>query len=319
MACIAKQKNAPDIETIIVDNNCTDDTVTRAMIWAAELGMRVQVVREERPGHSFARRRGVLAASGEFLCFLDDDNDPDPNYLERAEAIFRMDPQIVFCGGMSRFPEGYRDLPVIARYFGKSVAVGRQRSFDAGYVRPGEFLWGAGLCTRTRALGGLYARGFSPVLVGHVGNHFVSGDDGEIAILLQLDGGRGYYSSALVLAHRVERHRLRIAYFVKLFYGMGLARPALKRYQSIVNRRAINDDQPRPKLSSIRGDRLHRLRTMSLRDCLLTVALHIPLAAAFGLGTVRSRLTPLSDRAERQANSLCGSLYLESAAEKNVI
>eukprot|EP01034_Spumella_vulgaris_P043334 gene43334-53800_t len=124
-----------------------------------------------------------------------------------------------------------KELPTFVRYFSKAVAVGKQRSFEAGYLQSGEFLWGAGLCLRAHEARQLYLDGFNPILSGRLGKRVMSGEDGELVQLLQIGGLRGYYCERMGLFHRVDSGRFNLRYFFTLFYGMGLALPAIRAYR----------------------------------------------------------------------------------------
>jgi glycosyltransferase involved in cell wall biosynthesis len=60
-----------DYEVIVVDDGSTDDTP--AML--ARFGERIRVIRQSNSGASKARNTGVSASSGEYLAFLDDDDE----------------------------------------------------------------------------------------------------------------------------------------------------------------------------------------------------------------------------------------------------
>src|SRR5882762_8201487 len=71
-----------DWEVLVVDNASNDGTGERALELVGRLpGCRGRVIREETLGLSFARRRAAVEAKGEIICFLDDDNIPDENFV----------------------------------------------------------------------------------------------------------------------------------------------------------------------------------------------------------------------------------------------
>ena len=224
------------VELVIVDNNSTDKLDEFIESLSMPENILLNYVLEAKPGLSNARRRGALAASGDFICWVDDDNDLACDYLRVANKIFRQFDDVVFLGGRSLWPEAYdsKRLPKFVRRFSKAVAVGEQRQFTAGYLQHGDFLWGAGLCMRGDSVRSLYRSKFDPILTGRLGRTLMSGEDGEITILLQLMGGRGYYSSDLLLTHRVDRSRFAVKYFCRLFYGFGLCYPILRQYKRLV-------------------------------------------------------------------------------------
>jgi glycosyltransferase involved in cell wall biosynthesis len=68
-------------EVIVVDNRSTDATAEAARTHGAD-----QVLAEPTPGAAAARNRGIQAARGPVLAFLDADCLPDPGWLEAGLA-----------------------------------------------------------------------------------------------------------------------------------------------------------------------------------------------------------------------------------------
>ncbi|MBX9715690.1 MAG: glycosyltransferase family 2 protein [Burkholderiaceae bacterium] len=84
-------------EFLLVDNGSTDDTTEVAMGFADRLPMRV--VREDTPGLSNARNKGVEQARGRYMCWTDDDVVIDPGWLAAYVQGFRMHPDAAVFGG----------------------------------------------------------------------------------------------------------------------------------------------------------------------------------------------------------------------------
>jgi hypothetical protein len=301
------------IEVVVIDNASTDSTREVVERFDFPATVELRILSEPRPGLSFARRMAIENARGTFLCFMDDDNDAAADYLEVAQDIFEANASVCFCGGESSWPKAplWFDLPLIARFFSKAVAVGPQRAGTGGLIEHGGFLWGAGLCIRAERAKALYSVGFSPVLSGRVGRQVLSGEDGELTILLQMTGCRGFYSSALRLEHRVNPGRLNIKYFSKLFYGMGMAYPVIQAYKQAAEnlvRAQVIDRSPVPRVS-----RANRLLEFSLLDSCRVLVLYIWLGACFSWGVLRGRCTALPREASNQAHTL----YIKLNDRKN--
>ena len=158
----------PPHEILVVDNCPSDD---RAREVCAESPARY--LREDRPGASRARNRGIVEATGEVIAFLDDDCVVDPGWLDelgetladplvmaltgylgpleldkRAQYLFEVH------GGFQRYPErrvfdGARDSPVkLAGVAGASAnSMFRRRVFE----ELGLFAEDLGPATPTRA------------------------------------------------------------------------------------------------------------------------------------------------------------------------
>jgi len=291
------------VELLVVDNASTDNTQEVVKRFQLPSALFLKIVVEPRPGLSFAREAAIAHARGRYLCFLDDDNDAAPDYLEVAQEIFEARKEVCFCGGQSFWPvDAINSLPLIAKIFSKSVAVGEQRSTD-GILPLGDFLWGAGLCLRAGDVRWLYEAGLRPLLSGRMGKRVLSGEDGELTILMQLTGRRGYYSSRLRLTHRVELVRLRTAYFSRLFFGMGMAAPVIEAYRSAVER-LVGPVRPTAIPGTTWSARFQRMRNFSVPAVLGGVALYCWLGICFVRGRVRSKFNRLPYSAERQAERL---------------
>jgi glycosyltransferase involved in cell wall biosynthesis len=79
---ISAQSSSPD-EVIVVDNNCSDDSVKVA----GEYGF-VTLLKEPKQGVVFARNRGFNAASGDIVARIDADTILPPDWLARVTRHF---------------------------------------------------------------------------------------------------------------------------------------------------------------------------------------------------------------------------------------
>lgn len=93
------------LEAIVVDDASTDDSLDVAREWAAR-DQRVRVVVHERnQGLHLARKSGVAAAQGDYLLFLDSDDELcDATVLERLVAQMEQDPVDVLRFGLEAVP-----------------------------------------------------------------------------------------------------------------------------------------------------------------------------------------------------------------------
>ncbi len=92
-----------ETELLIVDNGSTDDT-TKVARSVSIPGIGIRYLSEPQPGQTRARNRGIRAAAGEVIAFLDDDVRPCPGWLaEMAETVARHSPCGV-AGGVTLAP-----------------------------------------------------------------------------------------------------------------------------------------------------------------------------------------------------------------------
>ena len=87
-------------EIIVVDNNCTDDTASKAK----NAGVRVVV--EKNAGVCWARQKGTESAQGEIIISADADSTFNKNWLSRIDEKFRSDPSVVAVTGPFRYENG---------------------------------------------------------------------------------------------------------------------------------------------------------------------------------------------------------------------
>ncbi len=102
-----------DLELIIVDDGSRDKT---PQICHEFKGPRVRYIRQENAGVAVARNTGIGAASGGFVCFLDDDDEWAPTKVDRQLEEFRK--------GSARLGLVYTAIELIDQ---KGKSVGLQR------------------------------------------------------------------------------------------------------------------------------------------------------------------------------------------------
>jgi glycosyltransferase involved in cell wall biosynthesis len=83
-----------DYEIIVVDDGSTDD-ITEAL---RPYGNRVRLLRQENAGPAAARNTGINAANGDWIAFLDADDEWLPEKLAVQMAILEKNPQLKWCG-----------------------------------------------------------------------------------------------------------------------------------------------------------------------------------------------------------------------------
>jgi len=87
------RQSYPNVEVIVVDDGSTDDTCDRLKRY----GTRVRLISQSNAGPSAARNRGIAAARGELIAFLDSDDLWLPEKLERQVRLLQAAGDAVPC------------------------------------------------------------------------------------------------------------------------------------------------------------------------------------------------------------------------------
>jgi glycosyltransferase involved in cell wall biosynthesis len=82
-----------DFELIVVDDGSTDDTPKLLLPY----GKKIKVITKANKGPSAARNRGIKAAKGDWMAFLDSDDIWKPDKLEKQVQFIKDNPEIKIC------------------------------------------------------------------------------------------------------------------------------------------------------------------------------------------------------------------------------
>lgn len=107
-----------NLEIIIVNDGSTDNSPEMAREWAAR-DNRVKVVDKQNEGLAYARRDGYLAATGEFVAFLDSDDMLVTNAIETMLTCL-LD----------------KNVDLVVGLYDKKLGFINQRKADRGYALP---------------------------------------------------------------------------------------------------------------------------------------------------------------------------------------
>jgi glycosyltransferase involved in cell wall biosynthesis len=204
-------------EVIIVNNNSADRTKEFALSLEKKYNHQLftfRVVDEPDPGLSFARIAGVKAASFEVICFCDDDNHLDDDYILEACKILDTNPGVGIVGGLIR-PRFSINVGGWIKDFYAAMAIGAQASQD-GYVR---WVFGAGMIIKKEIFENFTKAGIKLLLSDRAGKILTSGGDSEICMLASFLNYKLYYSSKLILYHAIPENRLTRKHYLRAKYN----------------------------------------------------------------------------------------------------
>jgi glycosyltransferase involved in cell wall biosynthesis len=107
-----------EAEIVVVDNSADGET---AQALADEGGLKV--VHEPRPGVAQARNAGLAAARGEWIAFLDDDEEAGPGWLAALTKVAAESGADAVFGPISARAEERDDIGPFAPYFSRALGM----------------------------------------------------------------------------------------------------------------------------------------------------------------------------------------------------
>ncbi|MBL7547005.1 glycosyltransferase [Frankia sp. AgB1.9] len=217
----------PNIEIVIVDNAPSDESTKVAFTSAVADLPHFRYVREERPGLSWARNRGVAEARGEIIAFTDDDVAVDEAWIAGILRGFAQGDDIgcvtglVATASLTEVAERYFDSRL---NWSASCAARRYDLVDHREPSPvypfsaGIFGAGANIAFRRAALASI---GEFDTALG-AGTAAAGGEDLDIFLRVLLAGYAIYYEPASLVwhTHRSSVDELNRQMFA---YGSGMA------------------------------------------------------------------------------------------------
>jgi glycosyltransferase involved in cell wall biosynthesis len=232
-------------ELLLVDNassQCLADS------WDLSWHPQHAHIRENELGLTPARLRGIKEASGSVLLFLDDDNLPAPDYLERAIGIERTYPYLGVVGAGVLEPEfEISPSPELVPLLGRLAL--RESSSRLWTNNPRDthcVPWGAGLCV-SRPVAAAYVEIIERLKISHVLDRhgerlFCGGDDLFSWVSARVGSGFGVFPE-LRITHLIAADRLSQKYFLRLVHDHAFS-------HGILNYLYFGDEHRRQSLQS---------------------------------------------------------------------
>lgn len=220
---LAQQECNSPVEILLIDNNCSDNTVEIAEITWKEQGnpYPLHILKENKPGLSYARKCGVAASKYDLILFCDDDNHLAQDYLKIGEAFMRANPKVGACFGNAG-PLFEQEAPTWIYPFLESYAIG-PADLKSGEVHPPRVPWGAGLWMPASFLHSVWPDKRESKLADRTGKSLSSGGDTELCYWARETGYTWYYLENLKFKHVVPAERMNKAYLRELHTKFGEA------------------------------------------------------------------------------------------------
>lgn len=129
----------PDWELILVDDGCTDET-PGILDKFAKSDKRIKVVHQENQNRAIARNRGMDEAKGEWICWLDSDDEYSTHYLRELNqaTIDFPEYQIFNFGSIIHFPDHHT---AIRSVFVPKIEGDGHEYFRSGHIGCGSFIF----------------------------------------------------------------------------------------------------------------------------------------------------------------------------------
>ena len=238
-------------QVIVVDNNSNDQTRSVVEEFARRFAGRFEYLFEPRQGKSHALNLGVQHAEADVLCFLDDDVQVDPHWVQRLSGALE-DPQ--WSGGGGRIAPEARFIPPRWLDTEERYALAPLAMFDpaipAGEIREPPF--GTNMAIRREMF--LKYGGFRIDLGPQPGGEFKN-EDVEFGWRILAAGERFCYVPDAVVYHSISHHRVTKSYFLTWWYGKG---------RSEIRQSGVNGDH-RLGVLGVPVDRFLRLALWTVR------------------------------------------------------
>jgi glycosyltransferase involved in cell wall biosynthesis len=260
-------------EVVVVDNYCHDDTEAVVEEYQRVVGFPLRYVQERTQGLSHARNRGIAAARGDILAFIDDDVTVDAEWLSQLRVTYdRCD-----CVGVGGKIVSLWTVakPAWLQEDGPYPIMKAIVNFDHGdqRCRLTSPPFGANMSFRRRAFEDY---GLFRTDLGRRGGELFCGEDTEFGRRLLQHDEPIIYDPRVVVYHRVADERLTPKYFRRWYFYYG--------------RTSVRLEHPDGTVRPVHVLRLLRTLCVSVWRCLTARAAHRRFHSILGLCLVLGRI-----------------------------
>jgi ubiquinone/menaquinone biosynthesis C-methylase UbiE len=143
---VLSQTRKPD-QILIIDDGSPDD-ISASL---ARYGSQVALIKQPNAGAASARNRGIAAATGDLIAFLDADDFWDDQKLQRQAGIFQANSQVGLVSGtyFTKHPAGIRETTFIPKQWLNTVV----RPTGADIIELASHIWTGTVMVRRESLG----------------------------------------------------------------------------------------------------------------------------------------------------------------------
>lgn len=208
-------------EIVVVNNNSSDDTPEQVAKFISEHPeLQIVAVTETQQGLSHARNAGIRASSGEFLLFVDDDEEMNEEYLSCYLSLFEEHPDAMGAGGIMtplyEYPVPKWISPLTEQPISGSINLGKEVRLFPKHKYP----IGGNMGFRRTAI---KRYGDFDTGLGRTGNAPMGGEEKELFGRLKAGGEKIYYLPGAVIYHIIPESKFDTDYFQRLNYLNGVS------------------------------------------------------------------------------------------------
>ncbi|ALF51708.1 glycosyl transferase [Nostoc piscinale CENA21] len=224
---LQQQQNTENIswEIIVVDNNSTDNTAQVVKNYQTnwQYASPLKYMFEAKQGAAYARKRGVVEASGKLIGFLDDDNYPLSNWVAEAYAFAQKYHQAGAYGSQIHADWETEPSEDFQRRIAPFLAITERGNLPLLYEAKKKLLPpSAGLVVRRQAW--LESVPQKTILTGRTPGNMLTSEDLEVLCYIQKSGWEIWYNPSMEIYHQIPKSRLQREYLIPFFRGIGLSR-----------------------------------------------------------------------------------------------
>ena len=223
---LKQQINTENItwEIIVIDNNSNDNTAKIIHDYQAnwQNDFSLKYFRETKQGAAYARQRAIEEAKSEFIGFLDDDNYPVANWVEKAYEFTKNHPQ---AGAFASQIHAKWEIepPDNFQRIAPFLAITERGNLPLLYEPRTKLLPpSAGLVVSRQAW--LESVPEKSILTGRVTGNMLTSEDLEMLSYIQKSGWEIWYNPEMEIYHQIPKWRLQKEYLLPFFRGIGLSR-----------------------------------------------------------------------------------------------
>ena len=141
-----KKQSFKDYEVIVVDDGSTDCSLEEARKIKSE---NITIIHQQNQGVSVARNTGILHAQGQYIAFLDADDEWEPDYLKTIDHLIEKYPESDMYVTAYRVDMGNGKSHYSARL---TPTTGCLESYWLTYQYAYDFVWTSATVIRTSAV-----------------------------------------------------------------------------------------------------------------------------------------------------------------------